>query len=200
MRTSVIAAAAAAAFIGTGAQAQLFKCKGPDGKIVYSDTRCESGATTGALPAGVSNRAHENEAKAAADKAAAEKAEAERKANAKALVEAAKEAGMVVPGQAPAARPVAGQSAVPAAPMAYEPTSAEQDRLRSLEIDMRRSGASAEQKRAAQMEASSIRSGREARMSSADKSRRDGLNSDLVSTDAKKRKEALQQLESIYYR
>ena len=26
---------------GTGASAEMFKCKGPDGKIVYSDSRCE---------------------------------------------------------------------------------------------------------------------------------------------------------------
>src|SRR5258706_16252399 len=31
------------------AAAQLFKCKGPDGKIVYSDTRCEAAASGDAL-------------------------------------------------------------------------------------------------------------------------------------------------------
>lgn len=42
MRSGVIAFAVAAAAMAPGAHAQLFKCKGPDGKIVYSDTRCDS--------------------------------------------------------------------------------------------------------------------------------------------------------------
>jgi hypothetical protein len=32
--------------VGTGASAEMFKCKAPDGKIVYSDTRCEGDAST----------------------------------------------------------------------------------------------------------------------------------------------------------
>ena len=181
--------------MGTGAHAQLFKCKGPDGKVVYSDTRCDSGATAGALPPGVSNRAHENEAKAAADKAAADKAEAERKAQAEALVEAAKKAGLVTPAPAAAAPAPAAER-----PKPYELTSSDRERIRSLEMDGARIGASAEQKRAASMEIESIRSGRDARMTGDDRARRDSLNSDLVSTDANKRKRALQDLQSIYYR
>jgi hypothetical protein len=195
MKTTMIVAAIVAAAVGTGAHAQLFKCKGPDGKVVYSDTRCESSSTTGALPAGVSNRAHENEARAAAEKAAADKAEAERKAQAEALVEAAKKAGLVAP-------PAGSTAPAPAAerPKPYQLTSSDRERIRSLEMDTTRLGASAEQKRAASMEIESIRSGRDARMSGDDRSRRDSLNSDLVSTDANKRKRALQDLQSIYYR
>jgi hypothetical protein len=37
-------------------------------------------------------------------------------------------------------------------------------------------------------------------MSSDDRSRRESLHADLVSTDANKRKRALQDLQSIYYR
>jgi hypothetical protein len=196
MRTTMIVAAVAAAAVATGAQAQLFKCKGPDGKVVYSDTRCDSGATAGALPPGVSNKAHENEARAAAEKAAADKAEAERKAQAAALVEAAKKAGLVAPAPAaPSASPAAAER-----PRPYELTSADRERIRSLEVDASRMGASPEQKRAASMEIDSIRSGRDARMTGDDRSRRDSLNSDLSSTDAAKRKRALQDLQSIYYR
>jgi hypothetical protein len=195
MKTTMIVAAIAAAAVGTGAQAQLFKCKGPDGKVVYSDTRCDSGATAGALPPGVSNRAHENEAKAAADKAAADKAEAERKAQAEALVEAAKKAGLVAPAPAAAAPAPSAER-----PRPYQLTSSDRERIRSLEMDGSRLGASAEQKRAASMEIESIRSGRDARLSSDDRARRESLNSDLVSTDASKRKRALQDLQSIYYR
>jgi len=144
MRTGVIIAVLAVAGIGS-AHAQLFKCKGPDGKVVYSDTRCESGATAGALPPGVNNKAHENEAKAAADKAAADKAAAERKAQAEALVEAARKAGLVAP--APAAGTQASPSAQQA-PKRYELTNADHERIRSLEIDSSRLGASSEQKRA----------------------------------------------------
>jgi hypothetical protein len=196
MKTTMIVAAIAAAAAGTGAHAQLFKCKGPDGKVVYSDTRCESSSTTGALPPGVSNRAHENEARAAAEKAAADKAEAERKAQAEALVEAAKKAGLV----APAAAPPAAAAPAQQAPQRYQLTSSDRERIRSLEMDTTRIGASAEQKRAASMEIESIRSGRDARMSSDDRSRRESLHADLVSTDANKRKRALQDLQSIYYR
>ena len=195
MRTGVIIAVLAVAGIGS-AHAQLFKCKGPDGKVVYSDTRCESGATAGALPPGVNNKAHENEAKAAADKAAADKAAAERKAQAEALVEAAKKAGLVAP--APAAGTQASPSAQEA-PKRYELTNADHERIRSLEIDGSRLGASSEQKRAASMQIDAIRSGREARMTSEERARRDGLSADLVSADAPKRQRALQQLQSLYY-
>ena len=34
--------AAAAVLVAQPAFAQLYKCKGPDGKVVYSDTRCEA--------------------------------------------------------------------------------------------------------------------------------------------------------------
>jgi hypothetical protein len=196
MRSGLIAFAVAAAAMAPGAHAQLFKCKGPDGKIVYSDTRCDSGATTGALPPGVSNRAHDNEAKAAAEKAAAEKAAAERKAQAEALVKAAKDAGLVAPAAPPA--PGAAPASAPSKP--YELTGADRERLRGLEMDMSRSGAYAEQKRAAALEAQSIRSGREARMSADDRARRDSLTADLVSTDAKKRQHSLQELQSLYNR
>jgi len=198
MRTGVILVAVAAAAIGTAAQAQLFKCKGPDGKIVYSDSACEAAATPGALPAGVSNRAHQNEAKAAADKAAADKEAAERKAQAEALVEAAKKAGLVVPA-APAQLPAAPAAAAKG-PELYQLTDADRERIRSLEIDASRQGASAEQRRAAQMEIASIRNGRDARISGADRSRRESLNADLSSADAKKRKQAIEELQSIYHR
>ena len=42
------ALALAALLVPAIASAQLFKCKGPDGKVVYSDSRCEA-AETGAL-------------------------------------------------------------------------------------------------------------------------------------------------------
>ena len=187
--------ALAVAGIGS-AHAQLFKCKGPDGKVVYSDTRCDSSATAGALPPGVNNKAHENEAKAAAEKEAADKAAAERKAQAEALVEAAKKAGLVAPAPAAGAQAPAAQQP----PKRYELTNSDHERIRSLEIDAARSGASAEQKRAATMQIDAIRSGREARMSSDERANRDSLTADLVSADAPKRQRALQQLQSLYYR
>lgn len=198
MRTSVIVAAVAASIAAT-AQAQLFKCKGPDGRIVYSDSACDANATKGALPAGVSNRAHENEAAAAAQKAAADKAAAEQKAQAEALVEAAKKAGLVVPAAAQPAAPAAPATAA-RGPALYQLTDADRERIRSLEMDVNRIGASPEQKRAAQMEINYIRSGGDAKLSSDDRARRDSLKADLSSADAKKRQSAVSGLRSIYDR
>jgi hypothetical protein len=46
-------AAALALLVCTGAAAEMFKCKGPDGKTVYSDTRCDD-STPVAKPAAAS--------------------------------------------------------------------------------------------------------------------------------------------------
>src|SRR5258706_210912 len=49
-RTRITIAAALGALAGVApAWAQPFKCTGPDGKIVYSDTRCEAAASGDAL-------------------------------------------------------------------------------------------------------------------------------------------------------
>jgi hypothetical protein len=42
MRAHLIIAAALAAFVPAGAFAQPYKCVGPDGKVSFSDQRCES--------------------------------------------------------------------------------------------------------------------------------------------------------------
>src|SRR3954470_25045887 len=76
IRRGVLGLVAAAALAAAGnASAQLYKCKGPDGKVVYSDRRCEA-SDTASVPA-VKNRAHENEERAAVEKAASDK-EAEK--------------------------------------------------------------------------------------------------------------------------
>jgi hypothetical protein len=170
------------------ASAQLYKCKGPDGKIVYSDSRCEA-ADTGALkvtPMGTTPSEREKAAveKAAADKAAAEKAAADK---------AAWEKG-IPPGMVLAPAPVAAPVRKP-----YEATSSDNQRLRNLEVDSTRAGAYSEQKSAFEMEAHHIRSGRDAALSSDDKARRDAFHADLSSTDAKKRREALEGLRRLYY-
>jgi hypothetical protein len=190
-----IALLAVAALFSAGASAQLFKCKGADGKIVYSDTRCEAAATQGAVPPGVSNRAHAIEEKAAADKAASDKASADARLQAEALVEAARKAGLT--GGAP---PPAMPGAAPAPSKPAGPSAADQERLRSLQTTLGQAGASAEQKAAAQLEIHSIQSGREERMSSSERSRRDSLTTDLVSADAKKRQRSMQEIRDIYNR
>jgi len=48
-RTTAVAALCALG-VATEASAQLFKCKGPDGKIVYSDKVCEADSTRAAVP------------------------------------------------------------------------------------------------------------------------------------------------------
>ena len=199
--TGWIAFAAFAAALASGeASAQLYKCKGPDGKVVYSDRRCEASDTASGV-SGVKNRAHENEEKAAAEKAAAEKEAEKLRQEAEARVAAERKLDAEMRKIAPpadAAAPPAEAGTVP--PRAYSPTSAERERLRELEMTAGSSGAYSEQKSAAQMHIQSIRQGRESRLSSADRERRDSLTVDLSSTDAKKRAQALRELQSIYYR
>lgn len=200
-RTTAVAALCALG-VSTGASAQLFKCKGPDGKIVYSDKACEADSTRAAVPLGVSNRAHAIEEKAAADRAAAAKedADARRQAEARAAAEAKYGVGA---GKAPApAAPEASatRSGSVGGPQPYQLTYGDRERIRNLEIDAGRIGLSAEQKRASQLEIDSIRAGRDARMSSADRERRDSLRADLVSTDAKKRAQSMRDLHDFYNR
>jgi hypothetical protein len=200
-RTTAVAALCALGF-STETSAQLFKCKGPDGKIVYGDQACDSAATRAAVPAGVSNRAHAIEEKAAADKAAATKedSDARRQAEARAAAEAKYGVG-AAKAPAPAAPEAATRTgSVAGAPQPYELTYSDRERIRNLEIDAGRIGLSAEQKRASQLEISSIRNGKDARMSSEDRERRDSLKADLVSTDAKRRAQSMRDLHEFYNR
>ena len=201
-RTTVVAALCALG-VSTEASAQLFKCKGPDGKIVYSDRACDPEATRSAVPAGVSNRAHAIEEKAAADRAAAAKedADARRQAEARAAAEAKYGIGVAKAPVPPSPEASATRSgSVGGAPQPYEITSGDRDRIRNLEVDAGRIGVSAEQRRAAQLEIDSIRGGKEARMSSADRERRESLKADLVSADAKKRSQSMRDLRDLYNR
>ena len=162
------------------AQAQLFKCKGADGKIVYSDTRCEASDKGNLKVTPMSTTPSEREKALAAEKAAAE-AEAAKKAVAE---------GRPLPADAsPAAR----------ASARYELTSSDRDRIRELEMTLGSLGASREQKDAASFEISSIRSGADSRLGADARARRDSLRTDLSSTDAKKRRQVLEQFRRVYY-
>jgi hypothetical protein len=200
IRRCGLAIVATAALAAAGeASAQLYKCKGPDGKVVYSDRRCESSDTAGKLAPGVGNRAHENEAKAAAEKAVADKEAEKLRQEAEARIAAERKLDAEMRKLAPAdAAPPAKADGTP--PRPYAPTGAERERLRELEMTAGSSGAYTEQKSAAQMHIQSIRQGRESRLSSSDRERRDSLTVDLSSADAKKRGEALRELQSLYYR
>jgi hypothetical protein len=162
----------------TGAAAQLFKCKGPDGKTVYSDTRCEAAASGSALKV-VPNSSTEHPL-AAKPKGAAE-----------------------ITGQSPKAgapdKPAA-QAEAPAPPVSRELSSADRERLRSLDMTVGSVGATSEQKEAAHLEIGSIRSGRDQGLSRDDRELRDSLTVDLGSVDRKKRADAMRQLRQIYYR
>jgi len=197
------ALAALLAFAAADASAQLYKCKRPDGKVVYSDQACESSDTAGKLAPGVSNRANANEERTAAERAAAAQAEEEARRNAEALVAAQKKLGVLPASPASGAPPAAPGSATivgSVAPAPYELTSRDRDRLRDLQITESSVGASREQREAARMEMASIRSGREARLSAADRERRESLHADMSSADAKKRAQALRELRSLYNR
>lgn len=199
----LLALAVAAGLAAAGdASAQLYKCKGPDGKVVYSDRHCEASDTAGKLAPGVSNRAHEIEAKAAADKAASDKAAADERLKAEARVAAERkleaESGKPAPAASPAETSQPGRPTADTAP--YELTGRDRDRIRELEMTAGSLGASSEQKTAARLRIDNIRRGRESRLSSGDRERRDSLTVDLSSTDAKKRAQALRDLQSLYYR
>ena len=196
-RRFIVASAALLAWAGSPAQAQLYKCKGPDGKIVYSDQRCESKDTPASVAPGVSNRAHAIEEKAAAERAAAARDAEKARLDAEARVAAEIKAGRTYAPPPPAA-PAAPPPAAPRGP--YQPTAGDEARIRDLEVDLGRMGASSEQRTAAQLEISSIRSGREARLTSEQRSRRESLTADLSSADAAKRRDALRELRSLYNR
>lgn len=180
----------AMAFACGDAAAQMYKCKGPDGKIVYSDTKCEASATGDALkvtPMGTTKSDREKAIEqAAADKAAADKAAAEKAAERRAL---AKEVAEEMRGQGGGA-----SSMQPQAP--YELTSSDRARIRELEMVSSNQGAYSEQKQAAQLQISRIRSGADAKLSSSERSRREALMHDLVSTDKEKRARVLRELQS----
>ncbi|HEX7558332.1 MAG TPA: DUF4124 domain-containing protein [Usitatibacter sp.] len=195
-RTTAVAALCALG-VSTEAAAQLFKCKGPDGKIVYSDKVCEADSTRAAVPAGVSNRAHAIEEKAASDRAVAAKEESDERLKAEARAKAEAKYGVL---RAPAPVAPAPEAVSVGGPKPYELTNSDRERIRNLEVDAGRIGMSSEQKRASQLEIQSIRSGGDARMSSSDRERRDSLKADLVSTDAKKRAQSMRDLNDFYSR
>ena len=173
------------------AAAQLYKCKGPDGKTVYSDTKCEASATGDALkvtPMGTTKSDREKAIEqAAADKAAADKAAADKAAERRALAkDVADEMSARGQGGAPRA-----QSEGP-----YQLTSADRDRIRELEMMSGNQGAYPEQKQAAQLQISRIRSGADAKLSSSERARRESLMHDLVSTDKEKRARTLRELQN----
>jgi hypothetical protein len=185
MTRTLPALALAALLVPAIASAQLFKCKGPDGKVVYSDSRCEA-AETGALKVTPMGTTPSEREKAAAAKAEADKAQAAKAADERAKAPAIPPGMMLVPQPAPAPKP-------------YELTASDSERLRNLEVGSTRAGASAEQKSGFELEARYIKSGRDARLSAEQRARRDSLNADLSSTDAKKRREALDSLRRLYY-
>jgi len=123
------AIAVAALLVPALAAAQLFKCKGPDGKIVYSDTRCEASSkgTLKVTPMGTTPSEKE-----LADAAA--KAEA-AKAGAPGAVPA-------TPGAAATGSFVNGR---------YQMSSSDKDRIRDLEVGNTRMGAYDEQKSASSL-------------------------------------------------
>ena len=182
MAIVIVAASAPAA-------AQMYKCKGPDGKTVYSDTRCPSESTGDALkvtPMGTTKSDREK----AMEAAAAEKADADKKAAASA---AERKALVKEVADEMSARQGAPGSAAMAQP--YQLTGADRERIRELEMVSTSAGAYAEQKTAAQLQISRIRSGADAKLTSAERSRREALTTDLVSTDKDKRARALRELQ-----
>src|SRR6476620_4740208 len=193
MRTrlwQLVAAVAAASAAGAGAQ--LYKCKGPDGKIVYSDSKCEAAATGNEIkvtPMATTKSEREKAMEEAAakkaedDKKGAEK-EAERKALAKEVAEEMRRSGGY------------GSGTPPEPP--YQLTGSDRDKIRELEITAGTLGAHPEQREAAQLQIARIKRGAEAKMTSSERAARDDLVHDLASADAAKRKRAMSEIRSTY--
>ena len=191
--------AACAAFLAVPAQAQLFKCKGPDGKIVYSDQRCESKAEVAPVAPGVKNDAHGVEQRAREEKEAAAKKAAELDAAADAAVAAQARAAARNPAaNAPTIAPAQGAATPAAAPSGL--SSSQEQRIRNLESTRTQAGNTQQQRQAAQLEINAIRSGKEDRLSSADRDRRDSLVKDLGSMEPARRSAAMRDLEDLYHR
>jgi hypothetical protein len=181
-RRAWLALAAAAALVPGAASAQLYKCKGADGKTVYSDTKCDA-SEKGALKVMPNSSTPSEREKAAAEAAAP----------------AAKEGAPTASGAppiAPASSSVTRQAG--SAPEEYVLTYSDRERLRDLETTRASQGATAERKSAIELEMRSIRSGRDARLSSEERSRRDALHADLGSLDAPRRRRALSQFRTLY--
>lgn len=192
MRIATLPFFFAALLAPLGAAAQLYKCKGPDGKIVYSDTRCEA-SDTGALRVNPNSSTPSEREKAAAEAAAKARDEAARdKAEGERIKRQLEAAGVTV------APPAAAQAAS-RAPEPYQLTNEDQERLRSLGMTASSTGATSEARQAAQLEMAQIRSGRDARLTSEQRSQREALRSDVASVDAPKRRDALQKFRAIYY-
>jgi hypothetical protein len=192
MNAKLAASIAALAAVAVPAWGQLYKCKGPDGKVVYSDTRCEA-ADTGALKVNPNSTTPSEREKAATEAAAKAREDAARdKAEGEKLKRQLEAAGVQI---APA--PSTPQPAAAKGP--YELTGSDRDRLRGLEMTANSVGATSEAKSAAQYEISQIRSGRDAQLTSDQRSRRESLRTDVSSVDAQKRRDALQQFRAVYY-
>ena len=168
------ALAVAALLVPALAAAQLFKCKGPDGKIIYSDTRCEAAASGDALKVSPNSTTGGGRYESPVPPPPAKAGEA--------------------------STPVDEAAPAPAVRRPYELTSGDRDRIRNLEVNANRLGAYSEQKSAAQLEIQNIRNGAESRLTGGDREKRDALTADLASTDAKKRSQALREIRELYYR
>ena len=191
MRIVTIPLLFAASLASLGAEAQLYKCKGPDGKTVYSDTRCEA-ADTGALKVNPNSSTPSEREKAAAEAAAKAKDDAARdKAEGERIKRQLEAAGVTV-------APQPASQSTSRAPEPYQLTNDDNERLRSLGMTASSAGATAEAKQAAQVEMAQIRSGRDARLTGDQRAQRESLRSDVSSVDAQKRREALQKFRSIY--
>ena len=181
-KRALLALAAAALLAPGAASAQLYKCKGPDGKTVYSDAKCEA-SEKGALKVMPNSSTPSEREKAAA---AAEAAAREASSSA---------SGAPAPGPAGSTE---SRQAGSSAPKEYVPSHSDLERLRNLETSRTSLAATPEQKSAIDLEIRSIQSGRDARLSSGERSRRDALHSDLSSLDAQKRRQALSEFRRLY--
>jgi hypothetical protein len=147
-RTMKVIAMLATATLATQAAAQLYKCKRPDGKIVYSDTRCESSATGDALKI-VPNSSTGGPASEGAIKD---------------LQMPEPKGELAMPGATLPATPARGSSRPPG-DLSYS----QRDRLRELGQILSTPGTTAEQRTAANLETQSIKSGRDSNLSSSDR-------------------------------
>jgi hypothetical protein len=167
--------AAIGLLVASAASADVYKCKGPQGQVTYSEAPCPGQPSVKMdLRPPIENRDPQPPASPAV---------------------AASPAGV---GAAAPATSAISPSAIAPATGSYELSYSDRQRIANLEQIERTTSAYDEQRRSATLEIRNIRSGTLARMSAADLVKKDNYWADLGKLDADRRRAAASQLANLF--
>lgn len=165
--------AAVGLLVASAANADVYKCKGPQGQVTYSESPCPGQPSVKMdLRPPIENRDPQPPAPPAVITSP--------------------------PGVAAAAAPAAITPSAVAPSTGYELSYSDRQRIANLEQIERTTSAYAEQRRSATLEIRNIRSGTLARMSAADLVKKDGYWADLGKLDVDRRRTAASQLANLF--